>query len=458
MNKFRLFLLALASFALVKSPCSLLASDSDVEFSVTGGGFWRNRAIKAQLTTLFAEDKNHLEASDIEDAALIALSSLQAEGYLNARTNAEISILGGEIVKGEWDKSFSFFLPRDLKADSVEFELILGPRFFFESLEIGGDHSLEREEIESFFFAEGFLLENKKDRVFTESGLKAGVGNLEGYLRQLGFLDAKASGRVTRRNEENGSVEAFVTVEQGDAHVVDSIVIESDQIDQLIAIDAGSYKGQTFSRFVMQDIGKALRNRYYEAGYPDASVKSSYKVSGKRGDEVLVTVKVLVEPGEGRTVGSIGFSGHAETRQRLMHRQLKLAEGDPLNPVALEESRVELSRLGVFRKVDYELLDSGEGVSDLKFLLEERYPWTVDMIFGWGSYENLRGGVIAERKNLFGKAHRARFKGFASMKSLLADARYLVPDLWNSDTALTSKLFILNREEASFEREEFGFD
>ena len=106
--------------------------------------------------------------------------------------------------------------------------------------------------------------------------------------------------------------------------------------------------------------------------------------------------------------------------------------------------------------MEYELQDDGEGKQSLTFQLKDRTTWELDTLFGWGSYEELRIGVVAEKLNAFGLGHRLQIKSIVSNKSLLGETRYLIPNFMDSQFPLSTKLFYLEREELSFDREEFG--
>ena len=428
------------------------------KWSVENGGYFRNRKLKNQLNLIFNEDKEFFDSSDIEDAALILISYLEGEGYLAAKAIGEITLAGGEKTTVEWDSAFDVFLPRDTAAKRVDFKLLLGPRFYYDSLLVEGSQVLNLEEVEAFFFKEPLLFQNKNSRLLSNSLLQRSKGHLQTHLNTMGYNKARVKAELVDSNRETGACTVKVSIFEGAKHLVDSVEVKVEGEGPEADIDLEKYLGQPYSRFITQDVSRELRNRYYELGYPDTAIKSSISIEEGLNDEKAVRILVDAAPGSQVFVSSISYSGSKTTQSSLIRARLNLAEGDPLNPSLLERSRLNLSRLGVFDQVDYELVPESESQRSIHFNLNERTTWVVDTIIGWGSYEQLRGGFQVEKLNILGMGHRARLKTIVSLKSQLGEFRYLVPTVFGSPVSASAKAFGLKREEVAFDREDFGLD
>ncbi len=455
------FLLALVMILALSGTGLELEAKEKSEFAsweVKKGGFFKNRKLKNQLDLIFNEEKDRFGASDIEDAALILISYLENEGYLSAKTVATITLVDGSEKTIEWNSDFEVFLPRETEAVFVSFELVEGPRFYYQNLEVVGSQILGTKEVEAFFYSEPLLFQSEKTRLFTPGLLRGGQGNLQAHLNTLGYRDARVQTEILDLDMESGACSARVTIEDGAKHVVSGVEITvAGDVDPL-TVDVSGYSGQAYSRFIAQDVARELRNLYFEKGYPDTVIKTSLAVDEGSKKEKGVEILIEVDPGSQVFVDSIAFSGSESTKPSLIKSRLKLDEGDPLNPSLLEGSRLNLSRLGVFDRVAYDVKSVDENHRSIAFGLTERTTWNVDTLLGWGSYEQLRGGLIVEKMNLFGMGHRARVKTILSMKSQLGEVRYLVPEVFGTPTSMSAKVFALEREEVTFVREDFGLD
>jgi outer membrane protein assembly factor BamA len=95
-------------------------------------------------------------------------------------------------------------------------------------------------------------------------------------------------------------------------------------------------------------------------------------------------------------------------------------------------------------------------VRDPVFTVREGREMEANLLFGYGSYEQLRGGVEWRRWNLFGHAHQSRLLLLQSMKSTRGEYSYTVPELFGESIDGTARLFGLQRQETSFLRQEYG--
>ncbi len=446
-----LFLLALVSQG-------ISAEEPSARWHVEGLGFFKNRSLKNRLDIIFAEEKTHFSASDIEDAALVLISALESEGFLKASAIATLEDDGGKTDTVNWDSAFDVFLPRDTAVLHASFKLQPGPRFYYEHLNIIGSEALEEEEVAAFFYAEPLMFQNETSRVFTPSLLNSGAGNLQAHLNLLGYQEAEIQSRIINTDDETGVVRAEVRVSEGPLFIFRSAAIEQEGEKFQPQFDVSKYVGQPYSRFLVQDILQDLRYQHFEAGYPDVSLKSEMQIVSRSDSEASVSLLIRLDSGEQQNVGEIAFLGTRNTKRSALESRVKVKSGDPFNPALLDRSRLNLSRLGVFNKVEYEYEESGPGQRSIQFLFNERYPWSVDTFVGWGSYEQLRAGVQAEKINIRGLGHRLRFRSILSLKSALGETRYLMPDVFGSRTSIATKLFALDREEVSFDREEIGVD
>jgi outer membrane protein insertion porin family len=175
-----------------------------------------------------------------------------------------------------------------------------------------------------------------------------------------------------------------------------------------------------------------------------------------RGGIRPVQVILQVDPVEQVQVGEVRFEGAKRTKLAVLRRRVDASSGDLLNPVKIEESRYRLARPGSFRRVEAEYDPSNGGVRDVVFQVQELPPWEASLLMGYGSYEQLRGGIELSQSNLWGRAHRSRMQVIQSFKGSRGDYTYTVPELLGEQLDGSVRLFGLQREEVAFERQEYG--
>src|SRR6185436_13966405 len=149
------------------------------------------------------------------------------------------------------------------------------------------------------------------------------------------------------------------------------------------------------------------------------------------------------------------LEGVHKTNRKFLERRLTLDPGEPLNPIEVEQNRFHLARLGVFDSVQVRYDQVSPSTRDAVFELDESKTIDVSLLFGYGSYELLRGGVEVQLNNVFGRAHLIRFRAVQSFKSSLLDLLYSIPEVGAKDVSLFLTGSGLRREEISFIREEY---
>lgn len=216
-----------------------------------------------------------------------------------------------------------------------------------------------------------------------------------------------------------------------------------------------TYPGEAFSGLWEQDFLQAKRVELFQRGYPDttASITATNRqtIEGTN----FLDLTVTVNSGPLVRVGELHFEGLNKTRLGVVERRVRLEPGDLLNRVEVDRARFRLARLGVFDTVDLEFEPAGPNTRDVRFLLEEGRRVDFSLLFGYGSYELLRGGFELDQHNLWGLAHHSRLRAIQSFKATSADYLYSVPDLGGKDVNLFFNASGLRREEISFVREEF---
>lgn len=174
------------------------------------------------------------------------------------------------------------------------------------------------------------------------------------------------------------------------------------------------------------------------------------------GGERPVTVTARINPGEPVKLGQVRFTGNAHTRESILRRLVKVSPGEPLNPIALDNAQARLGRLGVFSDIELHYDPETGDVRDAVFAVTEGRRKDINLLFGYGSYEQFRGGIEFNNYNMFGRAHTGSLKLIQSMKGTQGEYLYTVPELFGTSVDGSTRLFGLRREELSFLREEYG--
>jgi outer membrane protein assembly factor BamA len=426
--------------------------------SVSGAGFFRDRELRLALNRLLrAELKAYLDSNAIEDAAVILVSALSQAGFQDPKVQIEATLTDGTEVVHEFDPSFAVPLPRPLSARQVRFRLNPGVRSHVEAIEFVGLSALPERQARAFFRTDATLVGTARTNAYSPGKLGRGVDGLLGELRQRGYISAQVKAEIVDETP-GGAITLRVTVSEGRRWEVTAILYQRDEDDRVPLPVPEQWVGRPWSPTLQEDIREAIRQVYYREGFPDVGVHVEAEEAGGTGAQVNAEVVATLVSGLPVTVGQVRFSGRVATRESVLRRRVLLKSGDPLDPVMLERARYRIARLGVFDAVDLRYEPPEGEVRDPVFSVREGPRYETHLLFGYGSYEQLRVGVEHRQMNIFGLAHQSRLDLVQSLKSTSGDYSYTVPELFGESIDGTARLFGLQREEIAFTRQEFGLN
>ena len=426
------------------------------EIKIDGLGLWENRAQRASLNRLLGEERGpSMDANAIEDAVFLLVSALTEQGYLDPQVKVTVHPdTGDELRTFDFDSRLTTVLPRPLSGRKVDFDIRRGVRSTVNDVHFTGLELMGLEEATAFFKPADSLWQSPATRAYSPARLRSAVDNFQDALRLLGYADATVRASV-EKTAPDGKTDLRVEVAEGSQSWVRKLTVTGFEGTE-VKFDPTRWADRAWTLLWQQDVNEAIRNAAVQKGYPDVTISFARQAAPVEGRTLPLTVVATVKPGERVRLREVRFEGNDHTQESVLKRRVRLTPEEPLNLLAVERSRMRLSALGVFSRVstDYEP-DTGPERSVI-FKLTELPRWETSLLFGYGSYEQFRGGIEWRQANLFGRAHQSRLLLVQSMKSTRADYQYTVPELFGETLDGTARVFGLRREEASFIREEYG--
>jgi outer membrane protein assembly complex protein YaeT len=348
-------------------------------------------------------------------------------------------------------------LPPGLRITEVRFQIHKGLRYHFQTLVFDGLITVPEKQARSYFMETETLLHPKGTRVFTPERLDRGLSSLTDVLDRQGYRDAKAEAASVDRNDHTGAVNVRVRVGQGPKFIVRSA--REEFLYEGVAQPAETittHPDKPYSHLWVQDFSLSLKTNQFHRGYPDVTVEVTPIQSEPRGNRVLVDLLATVKTGPLVWVSGVTFLGQQRTRVSLLQRRVRIQRGDLLDPIRAEQGRYRLSSLGIFDTVDLDYQPPFGTNRAVVYRLKEGKRLNLSLLFGYGSYELLRGGFEAEQNNIWGLAHHARLKAIQSFKSSSGELTYTIPELVGRDVDLFLTGAGLRRQELDFLRLEYG--
>ncbi len=244
----------------------------------------------------------------------------------------------------------------------------------------------------SGFFSRGML---------TDQILEQDQRNLESFYQQRGFLDAKVTRTLERRE---GKVDVTFQIVEGDRYRVSAFTLTGvEKIDEkMVRKEIRIEANQPFAPLVVAQDRANVIALYENLGYRQVDFRSEIK----RTSEHSVEVKYLIREGSQSLVDRIVVTGNSQTRRRVILREVALQSGAPLSLGGVLETEANLYNLAVFNRVQINEEPSHKDPNSKTVIVnvEEAKKYTLLYGIGYSSFEGPRGTVGFTNNNFLGRA------------------------------------------------------
>jgi outer membrane protein insertion porin family len=273
-----------------------------------------------------------------------------------------------------------------------------------------------------------FLSFLKSTDVYDPDRLNLDRELLRRYYLKNGYADARVVSAVADLDREGKGFFITFTVEEGELYQYGNVDIEST----LPSIDPASLRGEVLTN----------RGAIYNAEQIDTTTEKLTLAVAERGyafgqirprvdrDPIGRTISVVyvIEQGPRVYIERINVVGNARTRDYVVRREIRLAEGDAYNRLLAEQARLRLQKLNFFKSVK---LTREQGSSPdrviLNFLVEEQPTGELSLAGGYSSSVGPIAEISYTERNLLGKGQFLRVKLSGSFESGQIDLSFTEP-------------------------------
>ena len=160
-------------------------------------------------------------------------------------------------------------------------------------------------------------------------------------------------------------------------------------------------------------------------------------------------------------VDRINITGNSKTHDKVIRREVELAEGDAFNLSKIKRSEINLSKLGLFSgvKLDYKPIPkSNKTIVDIE--VQEAATGEFSVGAGYSSLDGALGNIGIKESNLFGEGKElALTLGLSTRKSNI-DLRFTEPYFLDKDLAAGFDLFNIRQNQkiySGYKQNQIGF-
>ncbi len=262
------------------------------------------------------------------------------------------------------------------------------------------------------------------------------------YLTQ-GYADFRVVSAVAELTPDRRDFIITYVVEEGDRYRFGDVAVESDIRDfspEQLRANLPMRTGQYYNAQLVEDTVTRLNELAGLFGYAFADVRPTFQ---RNRENLTMSVTFRVAEAPRVYVERIDISGNTTTRDKVIRREFRLAEGDPFNNVRVRRSRDRVQSLGYFQE-NLEISQTQGSAPDRVILgveVEERATGQLQLSAGFSSLERFLVNLAIEQRNFRGAGQQIRASVNYSSYSKSVELGFTEPYLFDRNIAIGFDLF-----------------
>jgi outer membrane protein insertion porin family len=266
-------------------------------------------------------------------------------------------------------------------------------------------------------------------------------------LRQFyfthGYMDFRVVSAVAELTPDKKDFIITYVVEEGERYKVGDVKVESEIRDftpATIQTMVPLHKGEWYNAKTVEDTVTKINEKAGELGYAFADVRPQLNAD-KEGRTMSVDFHVGQSPRV--YVERIDINGNTHTRDKVIRREFRLAEGDAFNSVKVKRSKDRIQSLGYFQ--DKLEIEQQEGSAPDRIVLatnlEEKSTGDLTVSAGFSSLERFLVNLSITERNFMGKGQTLEASVNYSSYSKSALLGFTEPHLFDTDIGFGAQIY-----------------
>jgi outer membrane protein insertion porin family len=270
-----------------------------------------------------------------------------------------------------------------------------------------------------------------------------------------GYIQARVESHDVTVDREKARVTLNIVVVEGSQHHVASAGFTGVTLmpEAELRRQMKLKPGDVFSRSALRESVKAIEDLYSNVGRASADINPKV--------EILPDSKIgiVLEINEGPTVyvERINIAGNVRSQDKILRRELQMAEGELFTLRKLQRSKQRLTNLGYFERVE---LTTAPGTDKTKIVVNvdvtERPTGLFSIGGGFSSADGILGTVDLSQNNFLGRGWQASVKIRAGANIQQGQISFTEPWLFDRPLSAGFDLFNTQRQFVEYDYRTLG--
>jgi outer membrane protein insertion porin family len=279
------------------------------------------------------------------------------------------------------------------------------------------------------------------------------------YLEE-GYADFRVVSSVSELTPERDGFVVTFTIEEGERYRVGKVDITSELPEvpaENLLPSLAVAPGDWYDASAVDKDVDIVTDYVAERGFAFVQVRPNVV---RDRDNLTVNLTYTIGEGPRVYVNRIDIEGNVRTKDKVLRREFRLAEGDAYSVSKVRRSKARLDNLGFFESVEIKNLpaDQPDRV-DLQVKVKEKSTGEISFGAGFSTNDGILGDIGIRERNLLGKGQDLRLRLQLSARRQQVDLGFTEPYFLDRELAAGFDVFHIqedNTDESSFQSNTTG--
>lgn len=427
-----------------------------------------------------------VEKPSIHEVLYLGNKDLSADDIKNVVDVKPYTILNVELLKRNVQKIKDLYvekgfylaqvsyrvapMPDNEQQVDVFFDIVENAKVIVKELAILGNKELSDDTVKSVLQTRegGELSWLTSSGTYKEDFFQTDLLRVQALYYDHGFVTVKVGDPSVTISPDRRFIYLAIPVEEGERYKIGRITFAGDVdlkgsnvetlVDEQRLRHALSIKsGEVFNRTKLFNDINVLTDIYRDQGYAYANVTPNSSV---RQDAREVDLELEVERGDLVYIGRIEIEGNTRTRDKVIRREMRIAEGDKYSASGLNASKARIFALGFFENVNIVTSrGSKPDLMDVRVEIKEKSTGTFQVGAGFSSVESFILTAQISQNNFLGNGWLLSLSAqlsFGDYARKLASLQFYDPYFLDTNWSLGFDAYSQERLYRDFQRNAVG--
>ncbi|HAR96618.1 MAG TPA: outer membrane protein assembly factor BamA [Deltaproteobacteria bacterium] len=408
------------------------------------------------INSIYVSGNKNVKTSDIRDKLKVKTNSVLNTEKLRESVE-EIRKLYSE--KGYYATKVSYTVdyPEGYRAD-VRFSIEESEKAVIRAITFKGNKQFSASKLKDVMRTKekGFFSWITNSGVLEEETLSDDKRMLEAFYYDNGYVRAKISAPEVTFSTDGRTITIAFSIDEGSVYKIGDVFFKGDLLfpNHQILPKLKSKKGETFRASLFQTDMLTLIDLYQDEGYAFVDVDPLTEVHD---ESKTMHITFNITKGPEVFFNRINVIGNIKTRDKVVRRELRFAEGERYSASKLKESKRRLRNTTYFKELDLKTVKTDEPDKvNLDVVVEEKPTGSLSFGVGYSSYEKVMVTGSISQANLFGTGRRISLE--AALGSVTQDFNlsYIEPYLFDKDLSAGINAFNMTRSFDTYDYDSTG--